>query len=109
MTRPPPPGPRAWLRELPGGGLELAVLAAPRASRSEIAGVAGDRLRIRLAAPPVDGAANEELVRFLAGALGLPRSRVKVAAGVAGRRKTVAIEGIGSDAARRLLGAAIRA
>ncbi len=94
----------AWLR-VTSGGLALAVLAAPRASRTEIAGVAGDRLRIRLAAPPVEGAANDELVRFLAATLGVSRARVRVTAGAAGRRKTVEIAGLGPDAAAALAGA----
>ena len=48
-------------------GVRLAIQVQPRASRTELAGIHGDALRIRLAAPPVDGAANEELIRFLAG------------------------------------------
>jgi len=91
-----------WLRET-ARGLSIAVVVTPRASRSQVAGVAGDRLRIRVAAPPVEGAANEELTRFLARTLGLPRTAVTVAAGAAARRKTILAEGIGADAALRLL------
>ena len=79
------------------------VAASPRASRTEVAGVADGRLRIRLAAPPVDGAANDELVRFLATALGVRRSAVAVAAGAAGRRKTVLVRGVTDAAARGLV------
>ena len=94
----------AWLRAT-GAGASIAVLVTPRASRTELAGVAEGRLRIRVAAPPVEGAANHELVRFLAGALGLPRSAVSVTAGAASRRKTVLIRGMAADdAARRLSG-----
>jgi uncharacterized protein (TIGR00251 family) len=92
----------AWLRET-ASGVSIAVLVAPRASRTAVAGPAADRLRIRVAAPPVEGAANDELTRFLARTLGLPRSSVTVAAGAAGRRKTVLAEGIGAETARRLL------
>jgi uncharacterized protein (TIGR00251 family) len=85
------------------GGVRLRVRVQPRASRSEIAGVHGDELRIRLQAPPVDGAANEALVRFLAEALGAPRSAVEIVSGLASRSKTVVIHGVvEAEAARRL-------
>ena len=75
----------------------------PRASRTEMAGRHGDALKVRLAAPPVDGAANEALVRFLADQLGVPRSAVRLESGAGGRAKVIAVEGIGlEDAARRL-------
>ncbi|HTX65263.1 MAG TPA: DUF167 domain-containing protein [Opitutaceae bacterium] len=93
-----------WLE--PGaGGVRLAVVVTPRASRTELAGVAGGRLRVRVAAPPVDGAANEELVRFLARHLGLARSAVALAAGAAGRRKTVLVTGMTPDEVARRLSA----
>ena len=77
----------------------------PRASRTEVAGPYGDALRIRLAAPPVDGAANAALIRFLAERLEVSRSAVRIEAGASGRSKVVAIEGIDAGtAARRLLG-----
>ncbi len=84
-------------------GVRLAVRVQPRAARSEIAGLHGDRIRIRLAAPPVDGAANEALVRVLAEALGVPRRAVEITAGHAGRSKTVVVTGVNAaDAAARL-------
>lgn len=70
----------------------------PRARVTEVAGRHGDAVRIRLAAPPVEGAANAELVRFLAERLGVPRGAVTIVRGVTARRKTVSIEGL--DAAR---------
>ncbi len=84
-------------------GVSLLVAASPRASRTEVTGVAEGRLRIRVAAPPVEGAANAELVRFLARALGVPKGAVEVTAGAGGRRKTVRVRGIGAEAARGLL------
>lgn len=75
----------------------------PRARVTSVAGRHGDALKIRLAAPPVDGAANDELVRFLAEQLGVPRTAVTIAAGHTGRRKTVKITGIESAAALRAL------
>jgi uncharacterized protein (TIGR00251 family) len=78
----------------------------PRAKRTEVAGRHGDAIRIRLAAPPVDGAANEALLRFLAERLGVPRRAVALAAGAAARRKTVTVTGVTREAAERaLLGA----
>ncbi|HXY19470.1 MAG TPA: DUF167 family protein [Gemmatimonadales bacterium] len=94
----------AWLRET-ASGVSIAVLVAPRASRTAVAGPVADRLRIRVAAPPVEGAANDELTRFLARTLRLPRAAVTVTAGAAGRRKTILAEGIGAQAALRLLSA----
>ena len=72
----------------------LLVWVQPRASRTEVAGMRGDAVKIRLAAPPVDGAANEELVRFLAEMLGVARSAVSIAAGQTSRLKTIEVEGI---------------
>ena len=92
----------SWLRE-GAGGVSLAVAVTPRASRTELAGVSDGRLRVRVAAPPVEGAANEELVRFLAKALGLPRAAVTVSAGASARRKTVVVRGVPAAAVRRLL------
>jgi hypothetical protein len=68
-----------------------------------VAGRHGDALKIRLAAPPVDGAANDELVRFLAARLNVPRSAVAITAGRVGRRKTVKIAGVATATAMRIL------
>lgn len=81
----------------------LIVHVQPRARRSEVAGRYGDAIKVRLAAPPVDGAANEELVRFLAEALGVPRRAVRLTAGLTARRKTVEIEGLTDAAAEARL------
>jgi hypothetical protein len=82
----------------------IVVHAVPRAKVTEVMGRHGDAVRIRVAAPPVDGAANAEVVRFLAERLRVPRSAVTIARGHTGRRKTVAIEGVTTDVAlRRLL------
>jgi hypothetical protein len=74
------------------GRLLLHCHIQPNASRTEIAGLHGERLKIRLAAPPVEGKANDALVRFLAGRLGVPGSAVSIVRGQSGRRKTVRIE-----------------
>ena len=85
-------------------GIRLRVRVQPRASRTELAGRHGDALKIRLTAPPVEGAANEALLRFLAERLGVARSAVRLAAGAGGRAKVVAVEGVSVDAARARLG-----
>jgi hypothetical protein len=74
-----------------GADLLLEVRVQPRASRSEIAGLHGGRLRIRLQAPPVDGKANAALIEFLAAAFGVPRARVIIEHGLASRDKRVRI------------------
>jgi uncharacterized protein (TIGR00251 family) len=87
----------------------VAVHVQPRARRTEAAGMHGDAVKVRLAAPPVDGAANEELIRFVAKRLGVPRSAVRIAAGAASRRKVVEVDGMNADAVRSALLAASRA
>ena len=83
----------------------LAVHVVPRARQTEVAGRHGDAIKIRVAAPPVDGAANAELIRFVAERVGVARGAVTIASGATGRRKTVAVEGITAAAlARALLG-----
>lgn len=74
----------------------ITVHVVPRARATAIAGRHGDAVKIRLVSPPVEGAANDELVRFLAGRLGISRSAVTVVAGHTTRRKIVAIEGMES-------------
>jgi uncharacterized protein YggU (UPF0235/DUF167 family) len=74
-------------------GAQIAVRAIPRAGRSGIAGTRGDALLVRLAAAPVDGAANEELLAVLAGALGIPKRQLSVIAGERARDKRVLVEG----------------
>lgn len=81
--------------------VRLVVHVQPRAKRTEIQGRHGDAIKIRLAAPPVDGAANEELVRFLADLLGVPRSRVTISGGLTARRKTVDIDGVNDHDVQR--------
>ena len=72
----------------------LAVKLQPRASKNEIGEALGDELRIKVTAPPVDAAANQALVHFLAETLGCPRSAVQIVRGQASRHKTVAIAGV---------------
>ena len=85
-----------------GGLVRLSVHVQPRASRSEIAGLHGDALKVRLAAPPVDGAANEALVELLADALAVPRRAVRIRAGQSSRAKIVEIDGVTEADVQRL-------
>ena len=91
-----------WLREAPGG-VVLEVLVQPRASRTRVVGVHDGRLKVQLAAAPVDGEANAALVDFLADALGARRSDVAIERGDAGRRKTVRVTGVTGPAVRAAL------
>jgi hypothetical protein len=83
-----------------GGAITFAVRVVPRASRSEIAGEHDGALRVRVAAPPVEGAANEELTRFLARALGVAARDVEILSGHASKLKRVRVRG--ADPARLL-------
>jgi uncharacterized protein (TIGR00251 family) len=85
------------------GGVRIAIQVQPRASRTELAGLHGEALKIRLAAPPVDGAANDALIRFLAETLGVPRSAVSISSGLSGRKKNVMVSGLGLTEVARLL------
>jgi uncharacterized protein len=70
------------------------VRVVPRASRSAVMGAHDGALRVRVAAPPVEGAANEELLRTLARALGVPRRAVEITGGHASKLKQVRVSGI---------------
>lgn len=72
----------------------FSVHVQPRASRTEIAGVHGAALKVRLHSPPVDGAANDELVSFLARELGVSKRAVRIVAGQSSRGKTVEVDGV---------------
>jgi uncharacterized protein (TIGR00251 family) len=80
------------------------VWVQPRASQTKVVGRHGEAIKVKVAAPPADGAANEELVRFLAQSLEVARSAITVVAGHASRRKTITVEGLTPDqVAARLL------
>lgn len=80
-------------KTLKDGKLTFQVTVVPRASRSEIVGEHNGTLRVRIAAPPVDGAANSELVRVLSKALKVPRADVEIIAGKSSKIKTVSVKG----------------
>lgn len=84
-------------------GATLAVRIQPRASRNGVTRMQDGSLKIRLTAPPVDGAANEALVTFLAQTLSVSRSQVEIVSGNTGRQKIIRISGISEADAIRLL------
>lgn len=74
-----------------GNGCRLSCLVVPRASRNALVAWHDGRLKVALAAPPVDGEANKALIKFMAEVLNVPKNNVSVASGLTGRRKTLAI------------------
>ena len=84
------------------GGVRFAVRVQPRASSTALAGVHAGALKVRLSAPPVDGAANEALVDFLAARLGVPRRAVRIVAGATARTKMVEVDGVDEAEVRAL-------
>ncbi len=90
------------VRSTPEGAV-IAVHVQPKASRTECIGVHGDAVKIRVAAPPSDGAANEELCRFLAKRCGLPPSAVAILSGAGSRQKRVLVRGRSAEQVRAQL------
>lgn len=76
-----------------GEALTLEIRVQPRASRDEIVGPHGEQLKVRITAPPVDGKANQHLIRFLAKAFGVAPSAVTLVGGETGRDKRLRIQG----------------
>jgi uncharacterized protein (TIGR00251 family) len=91
-----------WARD-DAGGVVLEILVQPRASRTRVVGEHDGRLKLQLAAPPVDGEANAALVEFLAAALRVRKGDVRIARGDTGRRKTVQVAGISAALAVQAL------
>lgn len=92
----------SWLRA-DGDGVVLTLHIQPGAKRTECAGLHGEALKIRLAAPPVDGKANEALIAFLSKALGVSKSSVELISGETSRAKRVRVDGVDAEAVRRAL------
>jgi uncharacterized protein (TIGR00251 family) len=86
-----------WFRVAADGRITLTLHIQPGAKKTEFAGRHGDALKIRLAAPPVDGKANEALVKFIAATLHLPKSSVMLKSGQTSRRKVLEISGAESS------------
>jgi len=89
----------AWIKSVPGGA-EMTIHIQPGASKSEIAGLHGDALKIRIQARPIDGAANAALIDFIATWLGVPRNTVRILRGEKSRQKSVSVA-VQTDAIKR--------
>ncbi len=87
----------SWIRA-DGDGVILCLHVQPGARKTEIAGLHGEALKIRLAAPPVDGKANASLIEFLARQLGVAKSAVELLSGATSRAKRVRVGGVNCDA-----------
>jgi uncharacterized protein (TIGR00251 family) len=86
------------------GGVVFDVRVIPRAAKSGVAGVRDAAVLVRLNAPPVEGAANEELIEVVAGALGVARRAVTLVSGARSRQKRVQVLGVSAAAVAELLG-----
>lgn len=84
-------------------GVSFSIRVQPRASRSEIAGELEGTLKIRLAAPPVDGEANEELIRLLSKLFKVTRAQIVIRSGQTSRNKLIVIDGVSVDEAEQVL------
>jgi uncharacterized protein len=93
---------RTWCSPLPGG-VRLAVQIQPNAKKTEVVGVLDDALKIKLAAQPIEGKANEALVKWLAGALGVSRSAVTLTHGQTNKKKLLEVAGVTVEEVGRLL------
>ena len=89
-------------------GCQINCLATPRASRSALTTWHDGRLKVALAAPPVDGEANKTLIKFMSEVLQVPKSSVSISSGATGRRKTVSVSGITADAVIAILSAKVK-
>jgi hypothetical protein len=87
------------------GGVRFTVHVQPKARRTEIVGAHGTALKIRVQAPPVEGAANAAVATFIADVLGVPRRNVEIVSGAGSRLKTVEVRGLSRlTVAQRLTG-----
>jgi len=75
-------------------GVIFHIHVVPRSAKCEVAGVQGDALKLRITAPPVEGQANTECIRFLSDILGVRKKQVTILSGHKSKKKTVAIEGV---------------
>ena len=92
------------IQSIRGGVTRITVYVQPRAAKTELAGLHDGVPRIRLAAPPVDGAANAALVEFIAERLSVAKRSVRVVSGLSSRRKVVEIHGVSFESVAAALG-----
>lgn len=94
--------PSSWIQKTEEGTL-LRVYVQPRAGRNEVVGVHEGSLKVRLTAPPVDGEANKECIKFLAKLLSVPKSHLRIIQGDKSRHKTLLVRGMTPEALQELL------
>lgn len=94
------------IRSGPGDSVEVDVQVVPRSSAEKVGERHGDRLKLHVTAPPVDGEANAALTRLVAKAIGVAKREVEIVRGATGRKKTLRISGTTVDAVRKALGLA---
>lgn len=82
-----------WINETPQG-LDIKIRAVPRASKNEIQGIYDGALKVRLTSPPIDGKANQALIKFLSKTLGISKAQIELTRGQTGRSKTLRIHGM---------------
>lgn len=92
----------SWLRRASDGAVTLTLHAQPGAKRTEFAGLHGEALKLRLAAPPIDGKANAALITYLAKYLGVPKVAVSILSGESSRHKILWLQGVSEAALSRL-------
>lgn len=85
-------------------GVRFRVHLTPRSSKEAVGGLYGDALKIKVKAPPVDGKANEALLKLLSKKIGVPAAKISIASGLTGRTKTIRVEGLGPDEVKARLG-----
>jgi len=95
---------RAWCSALPGA-IRLAVQITPNAKKTEVIGVLGDTLKLKLQAQPIEGKANEALIKFLAKTLSVPRSALTITHGQTSKKKLIEVVSatLTADAVEKLL------
>ncbi len=84
-------------------GTTIEIYVQPRASRNELAGIHEDTLKVRLTAPPVEGEANKECLRFLAKVFGVPKAHLEIVQGHKSRRKTILVRGVLPEVLQNIL------
>ena len=92
-----------WLLQETAGGVTFSVRVVPRSSRNQIVGVEGGALKIKLTAPPVEGAANAALIAFIAEWLAVRKSAVSVVSGAKARNKRVRVAGVTGERVLKVL------
>ncbi|MDD4753286.1 MAG: DUF167 domain-containing protein [Desulfitobacteriaceae bacterium] len=80
-----------------GDGVIFNIKVQPRAAKNEVAGLIGDALKLRITAPPVDGAANDAVIKFFADFFRVPKKGVTIVSGLTSRQKTIQVVGITSE------------